>query len=199
MKCLLNFLFLLIPFCLFGQSIDVLANISSELNDTEIRIYRDRGITNSGEIFRIYKENNVWKAELIQWFLPKQLRKDEFERIPPKINVLKSQKPLDEIFLNIEAKNINFLPKQNYFEYKKSKNDVVFDDTFQTFIILKKVSAVLDGTGYLVKYKSGNLQNEFEYDNPETFLKMFPEIDELKDFVDILKYIRKEFNINFKL
>lgn len=35
-------------------------------NEQEIRIYKGNGITNSGRIFRIFKENKTWKAELIQ-------------------------------------------------------------------------------------------------------------------------------------
>lgn len=190
-------LFLFFAIFLQAQNVDNLANIPSELKETEIRIYKDRGITNSGSVFRIYKENNIWKAELIQWFLPKEISKDEFEKIPPKLNILKSKKSLEEFFVNIEAKNIEYLPKEETFEYKKSRNKVVFDDTFQTFITTKTVNSVLDGTGYLVKYKSGKQVNEFNYSNPETYLKTYPEIDELNYFVDILNYIRKEFDISF--
>lgn len=197
MKYSIKILFLFFTIFLQAQNIDNLANIPSELKETEIRIYKDRGITNSGLVFRIYKENNIWKAELIQWFLPKEISKDEFEIIPPKLIVLKSKKPLEEIFVNIEAKNIKYLPKEETFEYKKSRNKVIFDDTFQAFITTKAVSSVLDGTGYFVRYKSGEQANEFNYDNPETYLEKYPEIDELNYFVDILNYIRKEFNINF--
>ena len=190
-------LFLFFAIFLQAQNVDNLANIPSELKETEIRIYKDRGITNSGSVFRIYKENNIWKAELIHWFLPKEISKDEFEKIPPKLNILKSKKSLEEIFVNIEAKNIESLPKEETFEYKKSRNKVVFDEGFQVFITTKTVSSVLDGTGYLVKYKSGKQANEFNYSNPETYLKTYPEIDELSYFVDILNYIRKEFNVDF--
>lgn len=197
MKYSLKILFLFFAIFLQAQNIDNLANISSELKETEIRIYKDRGITNSGFVFRIYKENNSWESELIQWFLPKEISKDEFEKIPPKLMVLKSQKSLEEIFVNIEARNIKYLPKEEFFEYKKSRNKVIFDETFQAFITTKTVNSVLDGTVYLVKYKSGKQVNEFNYSNPETYLKTYPEIDELNSFVDILNDIRKEFDINF--
>ena len=82
-------LFLFFAIFLQAQNVDNLANNTSELKETEIRIYKDRGITNSGNVFRIYKENNIWKAELIQWFLPKEISKDEFEKIPSKLYVLK--------------------------------------------------------------------------------------------------------------
>ena len=197
MKYLLKILFLFFAIFLQGQNVDNLANIPPELKETEIRIYKDRGITNSGFVFRIYKENNNWKSELIQWFLPKEISKDEFEKIPPRLSLLKSQKSLEEIFVNIEARNIKYLPKEENFQYKKSKNEVIYDEDEKAFLVQSKVISVLDGIGYLVKYKSGNQYNEFDYSNPETFLKTYPEIDELKSFVDILNYIRKEFDINF--
>lgn len=197
MKYLLKILFLFFAIFLQGQNVDNLANIPPELKETEIRIYKDRGITNSGFVFRIYKENNNWKSELIQWFLPKEISKDEFEKNPPRLSLLKSQKSLEEIFVNIEARNIKYLPKEENFQYKKSKNEVIYDEDEKAFLVQSKVISVLDGIGYLVKYKSGNQYNEFDYSNPETFLKTYPEIDELKSFVDILNYIRKEFDINF--
>lgn len=197
MKYSLKILFLFFAMFLQAQNIDNLANIPPELKETEIRIYKDRGITNSGFVFRIYKENNNWKSELIQWFLPKEISKDEFEKIPPRLSLLKSQKSLEEIFVNIEARNIKYLPKEEVFQYKKSKNEVIYDEDEKAFLVQSKVISVLDGTGYLVKYKSGNQVNEFNYSNPETYIKTYPEIDELKSFVDILNYIRKEFDINF--
>ncbi|WP_312765345.1 hypothetical protein [Epilithonimonas sp.] len=75
------------------------------MKETEIRIYKDRGIYNSGNVFRIYKEDKIWKSELIQCFLPKELSKDKFELIKPKITILKPQKSIEELFLNLRALN----------------------------------------------------------------------------------------------
>ena len=50
------------------RSADYYAQIPEKIeNEQEIRIYKGNGITNSGRIFRIFKENKTWKAELIQW------------------------------------------------------------------------------------------------------------------------------------
>ncbi|UQB67394.1 hypothetical protein [Epilithonimonas zeae] len=190
-KFLLIFLFAIVK----SQNIDFLANIPSELKESEIRIYKDRGITNSSYVFRIYQEDKTWKANLIQWFLPKKLDK---ELIKPKNTILKSEKSLEEIFVNIQARNINYLPKEEAFQYKKTSNKkVIFDTDENAFVFHQQLMSVLDGTGYLVKYKAGKQQNEFEYSNPESYLKNYPGIDELQDFVGILKYIRKQFNIEF--
>lgn len=198
MRFFLIFSFLSLFTLLKSQNVDKLANIPSELKESEIRIYKGRGITNSGHIFRIYKDDKVWKTELIQWFLPKEISRDEFELIKPKLTVLKSEKSLEQSFLNIKARNIGFLPKEECFQYKKDESQVVFDEEEKDWVFeIKKAIMVLDGTGYLVKYKSGQQQNEFNYSNPESYLMHYPEIDELNYFVDILKYIRQEFNIEF--
>ena len=128
MRFFLIFSFLFLFTFLKSQNVDSLANIPSELKESEIRIYKDRGITNSGHIFRIYNENKIWKAELIQWFLPKEISRDEIEWIKPKLIVLKSEKYLEELFLNITARNIAFLPKEEYFQYKKEQSQVIYDE-----------------------------------------------------------------------
>lgn len=198
MQLLLKFLFLFLFAIVKSQNVDSLANIPSELKESEIRIYKDRGIYNSGNVFRIYQDNKIWKAELIQWFLPKQISRDEFERIKPKLTILKPQKSIEELFLNLIALNIGHLPKEEFFKYKKEKYQVVYDEEERGWLFETTNSiGVLDGTGYLVKFKSGKQKNEFNYNNPESYLKHYPEIDELKSFVDILKFIRKEFNIQF--
>ncbi|MFC6268742.1 hypothetical protein [Frigoriflavimonas asaccharolytica] len=180
------------------QSLDKITNLSAKIeNQRELRIYKDRGITNSGMVFRIYEENKNWKAELIQWFLPKQISEDDFEMVAPIITKLRSDKKLEEIFMNIEARNIKYLPQEENFTYKKSKNKVVFDDEEKDLVIISAKSTIIDGNSYLVDYKSHNQINKFNYSNPESYLEIYPEIDELNYFVDILNYIRKEFNIKF--
>ena len=194
----LRFLFFFLFAIVKSQNIDSLANIPSELKESEIRIYKDRGITNSGFVFRIYKDDKTWKANLTQWFLPKEISRDEVEWIKPKITILKSEKSLNELFLNLVTKNIAYLPKEETFQYKKNKMEGVYDEEDRDLaLITTRSKIIVDGTSYSVKYQSGKQQNEFNYNNPESYLKEYPNIDELNDFVDILNYIRKEFNIEF--
>ena len=83
MKSKLVLLFLvLFSSSIIAQDIDKLANLPDKYYDQEIRIYRDRGITNSGSIFRIYNTQNGWKAEKIQWFLLKEISPEVFKSIP---------------------------------------------------------------------------------------------------------------------
>lgn len=128
MKNKISFLFLFLFLLFFkGQDIDKLSGLSNDYLKEEIRIYKDRGITNSGLIFRIYKENKVWNAESIQWFLPTEISSDEFKTVRPnKIN-LSFNRNIELIFMNLDALNIGVLPMEDAFEYKKDKKSVVWD------------------------------------------------------------------------
>lgn len=198
MNFLLSFLFVFSIGFLKSQNVDSLANIPSQLKENEIRIYKDTGNTDVGHIFRIYKENKIWKAELVRWFLPYKISKGEFKTVSPIVKILNSKKSLEEVFVNFQLRNINYLPAEESFKYKKTNAKlVVFDKDEKAFVIQQKLLEISDGTGYLVKYQFGKEHNEFSYNNPESYLEEYPDIDELNDFVDILKYIRKEFNIEF--
>ena len=183
--------------CFAQQSeINRYAKISDSIqNEQEIRIYKGRGITNSGTIFRIYKINSTWKAETIQWFLPKQISSDEFENIEP---IVKTFSAYEGDFLNFQIRNIQSLPDEKSFQYKKEKSKIVYDeDLNENTIEIKKMMIVVDGSGYQVRYKNGKTENNFEYSNPRSYLKNYPKIDELKSFVEILNYIETRFKIKF--
>ena len=200
MKDKISLLFLFLFLFLFfskSQNLDKLAGIPNDYFKEEIRIYKDRGITNSGTIFRIYKENTVWKAERIQWFSPNQISSDEFRSVPPQKTDLSSDKKFEIIFMNLKALNIGVLPMEDAFEYKKEKKSVVWDEDEKQYVFLTKKNRITDGYSYSIIYQSAGKYNEFTYNNPESYLKQFPEIDELHYFVEILKYIRTEFKIDF--
>lgn len=168
------------------RSADYYAQIPEKIeNEQEIRI------------FRIFKENKTWKAELIQWFFDKQISLDEFQSVKPMVTKLKASRNFYEIFLNIEARNIGFLPKEESFKYKKEKQEVLFDEEEKDCVIQNISMSVLDGVDYLVKYKSGKRYNEFHYNNPQSYLESTPNIDEYKSLLEILKYIESEFKIKF--
>lgn len=201
MKILFQILFLFLTISFNAQqrrSADYYAQIPEKIeNEKEIRIYKGNGITNSGRIFRIFKENKTWRAELIIWFYPMEISTSEFPSVKPIITSLKSNKSLDVIFVNLQSLNIQFLPKEETFDYKKSKNSVIWDEEEKDWIIKKSVSKIIDGKDYLIKYKSDKVYNEFNYDNPESYLEIYPNIDEYKSLLEILKYIESEFKIKF--
>lgn len=193
-----SFLFVIInSFILNAQNLDKLTGLSDNYLEKEIRIYKDRGITNSGVVFRVYKNSKQWNAETTQWFLPKEISSNEFQIISPITKNISADKNLELIFMTLEALNIGQLPMENAFEYKKEKKSIIWDEDEKGFVMQTSKISILDGNSYSVIYKAGQYYNEFTYNNPESYLQKFPEIDELKSFQKILEYIREQFNLNF--
>lgn len=197
MKILFQTLFFFIISALKGQDIDNLASIPFTMeNKKEIRIYRGAGITNGGKVFRLYQGNDEnWKAELIQWFLPYYVSKDESKSTPAKVTQLKSKDILEKVFVTLEAMNIGYLPKEDLFRYKMSQSKAVYDKDKKGYVLFTREHSITDGVDFLVKYKSNNKENEFHYSNPESYLEDTPGIDEYENFMKILKYIEVNFNI----
>lgn len=196
MKAFLQILFIYIfSICSGQKSADSWAKIPEKIqNEKEIRIYKNYSITNGGKIFRIYLHDNKWNAELIDWNFPSKISSDEFQTIEPRIIKLKA----DEInFMNFEIRNIKFLPNESTFQYKKEKSEIVYDEDLKENVISTSKKMIMDGVSYSVIYKNGKSQNSFNYSNPKSYLKDFPEINELKSFVEILTYIETEFKIKF--
>lgn len=193
-----SFLFVIInSFILNAQNLDKLTGLSDNYLKKEIRIYKDRGITNSGVVFRVYKNSKQWNAETIQWFLPKEISSNEFQIISPITKNISADKNIELIFMTLEALNIGQLPMEDAFEYKKEKKSIIWDEDEKGFVMQTSKISILDGNSYSVIYKAGQYYNEFTYNNPESYLQKFPEIDELKSFQKILEYIREQFNLNF--
>lgn len=193
-----SFLFVIInSFILNAQNLDKLTGLSDNYLKKEIRIYKDRGITNSGVVFRVYKNRKQWNAETIQWFLPKEISSNEIQIISPITKNISADKNIELIFMTLEALNIGQLPMEDAFEYKKEKKSIIWDEDEKGFVMQTSKISILDGNSYSVIYKAGQYYNEFTYNNPESYLQKFPEIDELKSFQKILEYIREQFNLNF--
>ncbi|QBO58003.1 hypothetical protein [Chryseobacterium salivictor] len=196
MKTLIQIFFIFIfSICRGQKGADYWAKIPEKIqNEKEIRIYKDYSITNGGKVFLIYLQDNKWNAELIDWNFPSEFGTHEFQTIEPRITKLKA----DEInFMNFEIRNIEFLPNENTFQYKKEKREIVYDEDLKENVISTSKMMVMDGVSYRVIYKNGKLQNSFNYSNPKSYLKDFPEINELKSFFEILNYIETEFKIKF--
>lgn len=191
------FAFLLISILGFGQNFEEHSQLPKVLDyPIEVRIYKSRGITNSGQVFRMYFDNKVWKSELIRWFLPKndsQLRNSTMPIHEPIV----AKDGEERLILGLQALNIAYLPIESSFDYKKSKNTVVWSEDEKAWLIEQSIASMLDGNSYTLWYKSGKQTNKFTYSNPESFLKIYPNIDELTSFVEILKLIREQYTIDF--
>lgn len=168
---------------------------------TEVRIYSSQGITNYSSLFRMYKiDKNKWKAEFYEHFDAvvgqsklKTKRKNLISKNDIKFvfkNLLYSYilelPSLDEIFWKLEKR------KQKRIEIKagNGKSKVTYQN-------IKEQTSILDGHGYIVQIRSAawKKQHAFKYSNPERYLEIYPEIDELIYMNEILNIIKTEFGI----
>lgn len=194
MKKTLVLLFSFISLTLFGQDInqiDKALNIPDSLSyDAEIRIYKGFGITNVTEIFRMYKKRNQWKIERYFYYAPVQeMQKPNIKKIK-----LTAKTHPEFVWQSILRANILEIPDMDKIMYKLQKRGEVqlVDGDYEVW---NKTSFITDGTGFKVKIKRGKDSNEIYYGNPESYLKMYPEVDELLFFSELLNVIKSEFNM----
>ena len=198
MKYFFVFILLFFSKC-FGQNISVI-NKTLELSDSltfenEIRIYKDFSIANGIEIFRMYDEGgNNWKATIYHYSKKNnECTKIEGIEFPKeKIGNLEPKNPY-LIWLNILLCDVESLPNLKDVKYKLKKSSIVLEK--ENYEIEKEKTKVCDGVVYDVFVSNHKQNNHFIYDNPETYLELYPNVDELISFNNLLSIIKKEFNL----
>ena len=180
---------------LFGQDwtkINKNVGFADSLNyKKEIRIYRTSGMTNYTGIFRIYQNNkDKWRAELINHYakVPNQTELEIEKR------KLKSKSKMDLVWLEILKTNIQDLPNMTDIDWKLKKEPVIQDINGEKVLSLKK-SLILDGEGYDVHFRGGKYFNRVYYSNPESYLQIYKNVDELVYFNELLNLLRTEFGV----
>jgi hypothetical protein len=191
-------------------SIEVSAQNITEINsdlrlndtltyETEVRIYQGGGISNYSSLLRMFKDKSEkWTAEFYEHFA----KVDGVTELRTEKRNLKSENDVEFIFLNLVRSHIFDLPSLNEIKWKlvtrsnveKVKNKYR-DKEIEEYELTNKKIAVLDGEVFKVQVKSRSKTNEFEYYNPEEYLKHYTEIDELNYIVEILNLIRSEFGV----
>ena len=111
----------------------------------------------------------------------------------PKANGKLKAKNANLIWLNLLLCDVEYLPSLKEIEYKLKAAFIEFEN--QQYSILKKTTKYLDGENYLVFVKNGKIENNFNFDNPNIYLKYYPKTDELISYKKILSVIRKGFNL----
>ena len=195
MKKLLILIIILSNSTLFGQN---LAEINKNIGLTdslnlkkEIRIYRTSGMTNYTGIFRMYQDNKEkWRAELI----------DHYAKVPNQAELkiekrkLKSKSKMDLVWLEIQKTNIQDLPNMEEIEWKLKKEPVIHEMDGEKMLSWKK-SSILDGQGYDVHFRWGKKFKRIYYSNPESYLRIYENVDELVYFSELLNLLRTEFGV----
>ena len=161
----------------------------------EIRIYKKYETTYSTEIFRMYDEgNNNWKVQIFYF-------SDQFKSVT-KINefefpkeIIGKLKPKDAnlIWLQLLLCDIEHVPSFEKISYKLNKSTIVLEDG--EYGIQKQMKRVSDGNSYKVFLSNLKIKNNFRFENPENYLKINPNVDELQSYTKLLFIIKKEFNL----
>jgi hypothetical protein len=173
------------------QKINKLINIPDSLTHVrELRIYKNHSISNCSEVFRIYHiKNNNWKIELYKFYdtvTPDETPAFTIEQLNSSIN-------LNRLWLDVLETHVEFLPNISAIDYKL-KFKTVYDSDTDDYGSTKKI-AFTDGIGYIAFIKNYNKVNQFNFTNAESYLKYFPEVDELNSYSNLLNLIRDKFSI----
>ncbi len=199
------FLVLFLSFSTFAITQNI-TEINSDLKlsdsltyETEVRIYQGGGITNYSSLFRMFKDKSEkWTAEFYEHYA----KVNGQAKLRIEKQTLTSEKNMEFIFQNLVRSNILDLPSLSEIRWKlvtrrnvEKVKKKYRGKEIEEYELMNKQIAILDGEGFKVQVKGWNRANEFEFSNPDGYLKHYPEIDELNYMCEILELIRTEFHI----
>ncbi len=195
---------------LFLFSIGISAQNITEINSdiklsnsltyqTEVRIYQCTGITNYSSLFRMYKDKS---GEWVVEFYKHYAKIGGQTELRTEMQTLKSENDMEFVFQNLIRSYIFDLPSLQDIRWKfgsrgnvKKVERIRRGKKTEKYEFLNRQIGILDGEGFTIQVKGWNKTNEFEYSNPDGYLKHYPEIDELIYMCEILDTIRNEFGI----
>lgn len=193
---------------LFSNAISAqdISGINSDLKlsdsltyETEIRVYQGGGITNYSSLFRMFKDRSEkWTAEFYEHYA----KVDGQVELRTEKRTLDSENDIEFIFQNLIRSHILDLPSLSEIQWKlvtpgkieKIKKTHRGKEVVEYEFINNQI-LITDGEGFKAQLKGWNKTNEFSYSNPDSYLKYYPEIDELIYICEILNIIRNEFGI----
>lgn len=206
MKQILLCIFLFLTFNSNSQNVSTINShiqLPDSLNQiTELRIYNGFGITNHTSILRIYEnELNKWNVEFYEYWSNIDDNKDY--KVTKKILV--PEKDIEFIYLNIVLNHVFNLPSMPEIDWKMIKKGEVIK-------VKKKINSkgdlqekyefkgrlrigITDGYTCKIQVKNSKRKNTFSFSNIDGYYNYFPEIDELKFYMEIMTIVRNEFNI----
>jgi hypothetical protein len=193
------FVFLIVISNCFGQSIKEInrnLNLSNSFEfEKEIRIYNDYTISNGIEVFRMFdRGRNDWVVDI--YYYNKTFKSaTKIIRTEFKNKNLGELKLIDanSIWLNLLLCDIENLPSIDTIEYKLKVSSIEFIDG--EYEVIQRKKKALDGHVYNVFFRNGKKKNHIVFDNPESYLEIYPNVDELVSYNQILSVIKKEFNL----
>jgi hypothetical protein len=183
---------LFLPFCIFSQNVSEInkfINISDSLQcEKEIRIYRSY-YDSIHEVFRFFEnEKKEWNITLYKYEIDKKGKSNNLQTIK-----LTSKNELDLVWLNFIQTKIQFLPDLNEVSYKLKSYRI--DKVNGKHEIYTLGVSSLEPYQFTAYFKNGNIINKFSFGSYTSYLNMFPNVDELNSYAEIIDLIKKEFNI----
>lgn len=152
---------------------DYLPSILQSKNTIEIRLIT-QGYKFDDLQYLTLSYNTHWSAAFYKYSI--LTGKLELKDTKPKIS-------LDSIFSILVNNNIFSLPGQKYLEIDK----LIYypnKDLFES-----RVPEVVDGVFYSIEFKIGNRFRKYGYSNPYLFLEYYPQVKELKEFINIIEVL----------
>ncbi|MFT3910933.1 MAG: hypothetical protein QM737_16055 [Ferruginibacter sp.] len=155
--------------------------INKSKSKFEIRLYTHRSLSNTTVVRIISIEDTTWQAiELNEKNRPISIKRKKLFAIPNFETVIKK----------LLSYNILNLPNQKEIEYKMRKDTIeLVDGEYQT--ITKKVD-VMDGESYSIEIKIGDKFRIYRFENPDTYLKYYPKVNELENYANIIRTFERE-------
>lgn len=175
----------------FSQTTNQIINIPDTLsNEKEIRVYKIAEITNYSELFRIYQTTDKkWNVEYFKCYRARnEKEKSQYQKVPI---IVKTD--FDLLWLKILNTDIDNLPNWDKIKYKLKKKGEITIERGEYELNSEQVK-VMDGESCKVMIRNKNKLNIIDYSNPETYFEYYPEVDELKSFVELLNLLNTEFD-----
>ena len=169
-----------------------IVKIHDSTNDIDLRIYLSRGFTNSGHVLWIRRKGEKWLGTKFDYYL-KIKRNGETGRI----NKINSQNLLpyeswSSLWSSLVNSNIKNLPNQE--EIKDKLRKEVTTTRGKGYEIIN----VVDGSGYHLTLKDGADVITYNFHSPWIYKEKFPEVEEVKNYSDIISTLEKHLDINFR-
>lgn len=192
---------LILPSFALGQVINnydkILKTEDLPFHENEVRIYKKAATSTGLELFRLYEDSNKsWKSELFTTIASRE--SEDKIKIRIKKHKLNSLKNMELIWMSILDTDILYLPKWENFKYKLQKRNKNYQIEDGEIVSTTSNTMIMDGSSYYVKIRAGKRENEFEYDTPESYLKIYPTVDELLSCKELIELIKNEFKIFIK-
>lgn len=169
-----------------------LKKISDTPFDIDLRIYLNRGLTNVGQVLWIRKKDEEWIGTKYDYYL-KIEKNGETGKIK-KINSesLIPKESWEELWCSLEDSNIRNLPSQQEIKNKLRKEVTTRRGKGYEIITL------MDGSRYTLTMKKAEDVIVYEFHSPWVYSEKFPEVEEVKNYSEIISKLEEQLRIKFR-